>query len=122
MGQELDDLPPYENYMALCKHGVRFPRHKEYPNLKNTPIKGLVGPAVNYKYYHWGSDVDCDKVANATAELDEYDANKWFCFSEVGKQIQKSQRSHVDMAHIPNSILFGAKKKCKKWSREGGGV
>jgi hypothetical protein len=108
--------------MALCKHGIRFPRHGENPNRKTTPVEGVVGPAVKNKYYHWGSDVDCDKVAKATADMDEYDANDWFCFSPVGQQIQEKQRNHVNMAHIPLFVLFGAKKKCKKWGWEGGGI
>jgi hypothetical protein len=90
--------------------------------MENTPIKGIIGPAVSYKYYHWGSDVDCGNVASATAEMNEYDANEWLCFSEIGKHIQKSQRDHVDMGHIPRSIFFGAKKRCEKWAWEGGGV
>lgn len=108
--------------MALCRHGIRFPSHGEYPSIKNTPIDSLVGMAVFWKYYHWGADRDCDKVSNATAEMDEYDANEWFCLSPEGKKIQKRQRSHVDMITSPPLIMHNSKHKCQKWLWQGGGA
>jgi hypothetical protein len=62
----------------------------------------------------------CKDVADATAQLDEYAANKWFCVdSTIGKDIQDDSpvRDYV-LSELPRRHLRTYSQRCAAWRRK----
>lgn len=62
----------------------------------------------------------CKDVADATAQLDEYAANKWFCVdSSIGKDIQDDSpiRNYV-LSQTPRRHLRTYSRRCAAWRKK----
>lgn len=67
-----------------------------------------------------GTHFRCKDVQDATAQMDEYAANKWFCMdSDIGKDIQDD--SPVQEYHLtenPRRHLKTYKQRCLEWKNK----
>lgn len=74
-----------------------------------------------------GTHFRCQDVQTATAQMNEYAANKWFCVdSDIGKDIQAdSPRRGYHIMGTPHRRLRTYKQRCstwrEKWNFEGEG-
>jgi hypothetical protein len=67
-----------------------------------------------------GEHYRCKEVAEETAQMDEYTANKWFCVdSAIGKDIQADSpvRQYV-LSGLPRRTIRTYRRKCAAWRRD----
>jgi hypothetical protein len=67
-----------------------------------------------------GTHFRCKDVADATAKMDEYAANKWFCVdSTIGKDIQDdSPVREYHLTETPRRHLKTYKQRCSAWRKK----